>query len=286
MMVTGLRRIPAAAVLGTAMMMGVAGCSRDEAAPATTPADAASQAASRDTAAAPTQEPAPQLADVIEHSPKALIGISYAPGLDRYPGLARELLAYASQARGDLQEALDGLGNDTPSMPYELSLAFETLLETQDLVVVRAEGSRYTGGAHGQPLVARFVWLPGSGQMLTAQRLVPAASGWETISGYVVDQLRERVATRLSAEDMEPSQLQESLRSATRMIAEGAGPEAENFSQFEPVTDAAGHITALRFVFPPYQVGPYADGTQTADVPAAVLLPVVASEYAGLFAKG
>ena len=41
---------------------------------------------------------------------------------------------------------------------------------------------------------------------------------------------------------------------------------------------------ALRFVFPPYQVGPYADGTQTVDVPAEVLRPHIAPEYAGLFA--
>ena len=32
----------------------------------------------------------------------------------------------------------------------------------------------------------------------------------------------------------------------------------------------------MRFVFPPYQVGPYADGTQTVDVPAAILLPHLA----------
>ena len=44
-------------------------------------------------------------------------------------------------------------------------------------------------------------------------------------------------------------------------------------------------MTAVRFVFPPYQVGPYADGTQTVDVPASVLLPHVAPEYAGLFAR-
>jgi len=54
--------------------------------------------------------------------------------------------------------------------------------------------------------------------------------------------------------------------------------------QFQPLTNDKGQITALRFVFPPYQVGPYSDGTQTADVPAAVLLPHVAAGYRELFA--
>jgi hypothetical protein len=45
-----------------------------------------------------------------------------------------------------------------------------------------------------------------------------------------------------------------------------------------------GRLSGLRFVFPPYQVGPYADGIQTVEVPAAVLLPHVAPAYRGLFA--
>jgi len=269
-----------------AMSLGItllAGCGRDDSAPAAPTADAPAQA----TTEAPVQAsgPAP-LKDEIETTPQAVVGISYAPGLDRYPGLASALHAYAAAARAELQQAVDGLGNDTPSMPYELSLAFEKQLETPQLVVVSAEGSRYTGGAHGEPLVARFVWLPAQERMLTANELIPDDTGWKAVGAYIADQLRERVATRLSSEDLEPGELQESLRNASRMIAEGTSGKVANFSQFEPLTDAAGRITSLRFVFPPYQVGPYSDGTQAAEVPAAVLLPHVAPAYAGLFAGG
>ena len=44
-------------------------------------------------------------------------------------------------------------------------------------------------------------------------------------------------------------------------------------------------MAALRFVFPPYQVGPYADGVQTVEVPAALLRPYLAADLAGLFAE-
>ncbi|TGV30676.1 hypothetical protein, partial [Mesorhizobium sp. M8A.F.Ca.ET.142.01.1.1] len=110
-------------------------------------------------------------------------------------------------------------------------------------VVVSADGSRYTGGAHGEPLVARFVWLPQQQQMLSAEKLVADAKGWKAISDFVADQLRERVATRLSGEDMDPAQLQESLRNASRMIADGTGPQADNFSQFQPLTNDKGQAT-------------------------------------------
>ena len=70
------------------------------------------------------------------------------------------------------------------------------------------------------------------------------------------------------------------------VAAATAGDYARAFSEFEPRLGADGRIVALRFVFPPYQVGPYADGTQTVDVPAEVLLPHVAPAYRGLFHGG
>ncbi|WMJ69784.1 DUF3298 and DUF4163 domain-containing protein [Stenotrophomonas sp. 24(2023)] len=271
------------ALAGTLALVLLAGCQRETAAPATDGAVAGDAAPAPAVAAADAPV---ELRDIIETNEREVVGISYPADASRYPGLARALQAYAVDARGELQQALDGLGNDKPTMPYELSLSFETVLETPQLVVVSADGSRYTGGAHGEPLVARFVWLPETQQMLTADKLVADSAGWKAISTYVADQLRERAATRLSSEDMEPAQMQEQLRSASRMIADGTGPRADNFSQFQPLTDAQGRITAVRFVFPPYQVGPYSDGTQTADVPAAVLLPHVAKDYTGLFVQG
>ncbi len=278
-------RVPVrASVLAMAMTAALlVGCSRSPETPAADPAPLPAPV-DEGTASASAEAAEPSLADVIENTPQAVIGISYAAGLDAWPGLARVLQGYADAARAELQQAVEGLGNDKPSAPYELSLAFEKRLQTPQLLVVSAEGSRYTGGAHGEPLVARFVWLSEQDAQLTAEALIDDAEGWKSVSQYVADQLRERAATRLSSEDMEATQMQESLRSLGRMIADGTGAKAANFSQFEPLTDARGRITALRFVFPPYQVGPYSDGTQTADVPAAVLLPHVADTYKALFA--
>jgi hypothetical protein len=67
------------------------------------------------------------------------------------------------------------------------------------------------------------------------------------------------------------------------MIEEGTAPDPANFDQFEPIPGDAGRLAGLRFVFPPYQVGPYAAGTQSVDVPAALLRPLVAPAYRDLF---
>lgn len=263
-------------------LIGLAGCQR-EPQPAPAP-EASSAAAPADTGAADAGAQAPvRLDDVIEHTPSYVVGISFPKALESQPGLARLIRGYAEAARTELMRALEGLGNDRPRAPYELSLSFDTLVDTPELVAVAADGSRYTGGAHGEPLVARFVWLKGPQKQLTAQALIPDERNWASVGRYVAARLHEGALARAQADKLSPEDQAAQLDSTDRMIAEGTAAKAANFAEFQPLVDASGRITALRFVFPPYQVGPYSDGTQTADVPASVLRPLVAAEYAGLF---
>lgn len=268
------------ALLFSALMLVLPGCKRDEAAPAATTAPPAEPGEAP--AAAVPAGPV-ELKDVIETNDRYVVGISYPPTINKYPGLAKVLGDYSNAARAELMEAVEAFGNDKPTAPYELSLSFEQVVETPQLVAVAADGSRYTGGAHGQPLIARFVWLPQQNRLLTAAQLVPQPQNWKPISDYVRLQLLT-IAESRAADDLDPADRVQLMKTSTRMIDEGTQPKAENFSEFVPLMDAGGRITALRFVFPPYQVGPYADGTQTVDVPAEVLRPHIAPEYAGLFA--
>jgi hypothetical protein len=263
-------------------VVGATGCRRE--APSGQAGDARSGSANGAGAAAGAAPVA--LEDVMERDPRYIIGISYPPQARAYPGLARLLKSYADAARAELMQAVSGLGDVRPTAPYDLSLGYSMLLETPDVVAVAADGSSYTGGAHGNPLVARFVWLPRRGELLTAARLVPEPAGWAPIAAYV----REQLATDLSArvDDDAPSAEDRAamLRNGARMIDDGTMPVAGSFAQFEPVPGPGGRLRALRFVFPPYQVGPYSDGIQSVEVPAALLLPVVAPAYRTLFEGG
>ena len=226
------------------------------------------------------------LEDVMESDPRYIIGISYPPGIDRYPELAAELKRYADAARADLMEAVgahDPASGDGGGVPYDLALSFDMLMETPEVVAVQASGTSYTGGAHGNPLVARFVWLPARGEMLRAQTLIQGAGGWSDISAFVRESLHAALSQRLDADDLEPEDRVKLMRTGGRMIDEGTAPAPGNYAHFEPVPSTGGRLRALRFVFPPYQVGPYSDGVQTVEVPAAVLLPHLAPEYRGLF---
>jgi len=275
---TVLRPSRAPMLLCSLLLLSTGACQRQGPAPAASPKPAASTAAAT--------PPAPLLQDVVERDPRYMIGISYPPIANRYPGLAAELKRYADAARAELMQAVAGLAQEKPTAPYDLSLAFTPLVATPQLVAIAAEGSSYTGGAHGNPLVARFVWLPQSDRPLSALDLVPDRAAWTDIAGRVREQLHTALSQRVDADALSPAEREDVVRSAGRMIDAGTGPDPANFAQFEPVLAPDGRIAALRFVFPPYQVGPYADGTQTVDVPADVLLPKIAPAYRHLFVGG
>lgn len=274
-------RVPGPRLLLLLACVALAACQRDDA-PRPGPDQPVAPRPATDGAgdqAAPVR-----LEDVIDRDAKYIVGISYPSVANEHPGLARALKAYADQARGALMQAVAGLGEGEG--PYDLSLAFTEVVATDDLVAVAADGSSYTGGEHGTALVARFVWLPGPGEMLAAERLVASPAGWQAVSGHVREQLHAALSQAADAGTPEPDERAGRVREAGRLIEAGTAPDAANFRHFEPVLDGAGRISSLRFVFPPEQVASYEAGTQFVEVPAAVLVPHVSAEYRGLFAAG
>ncbi len=255
---------------------GLLACNREGPAPVTAPPEPSAPAVTK-----PTASP---LADVVETTPDYVIGISYPPSAGKYPALAIELKRYADAARAELLQAVKGreaAGAEVP--PYDLSISFSEVVDSPSLVAVAADGSSYTGGAHGAPLIARFVWLRQHNRLLTARDLVPDAKSWEAISANVREQLHTALSQRVEADALAPGERAEVVKNAGRMIDDGTAPTPDNFAMFEPVVTPTGKMRALRFVFAPYQVGPYSDGTQTVEVPAAVLLPHIAPAYRALF---
>ncbi|MDO4709763.1 MAG: RsiV family protein [Pseudomonadota bacterium] len=220
-----------------------------------------------------------------ERNSRYLIGITYPAVASEHRKLAKALSDYAQSARQDLDDAVKLAGDSVGSggNTYDLSLNFIELMNTPAAVVVAVDGSLYTGGAHGIPLIARFTYLPQEDRMLTPQDLVSEPSGWQAISDYVRKQLGAQVEARLEEDEVPEAERAEIIRSASNMIEEGTMPDAANFAQFEPIPAADGKWFGLRFVFPPYQVGPYSDGTQSVEVPVSILRPHLMAKYRIMF---
>lgn len=271
---SGVTRSSAALLLTVAILA----CNREQ------PARAPVLTAPADTPAAAVAAPV-VLEDVLVITPAYVIGISYPQPAVAYPALAAQLQRYAQTQRSEFLEAVEAR-DAADTMLYDLSLSFTGVVDSPQLVAYAAEGSSFTGGAHGAPLLARFVWLTQHDKRLASTDLVTTDSGWRAISTYVKEQLHGALSQRVDADDLAPGERAAVIKSAGRMIDEGTDPDPVNFAEFEPVVDAAGRVTALRFVFPPYQVGPYSDGVQTVEVPAVVLMPYISPQYRSLFLGG
>jgi hypothetical protein len=278
---------------GAWLLLALAACNRSPQpeSPAAAPTASTSAAAQ---ASAPVD-----LADISERDPRYLVGISFPPELKRHPALAAEVKRDAEALRAEFMRQV-AANKDYPGPgPFDLSLMYTMVADTPRIVAVAAEGTSFVGGAHGAPLLERYVWVLPENRRLTAAELVPDPAGWQAISAYVRDRLMAVQHQRFdpdaaaNADDQDgddeaadASLRKEQLKNAADMIEQGTEPKVENFADFEPVLGADGKIAALRFVFPPYQVGPYSDGTQKVEVPAQVLLPHIAPADRGLFAGG
>jgi len=277
-------------LLIAAISLALSACKREAAPAAATPTPAPAPALETPPAlpAPPLGEPPKvtgELQDVLETSNRMVVGITYPRGLQRYPGLAQVLSDYSFARRQELKREVDALGNDNPAVPYDLTLSYQKLVDTPELVAIAADGDLYTGGAHGQPLVMRYVWLAKENRMLTASELIPTSAGWAVIANYARQQLKIAAKERIEEDKaLTTEEVARLMSSDGKSIDEGTAAKPENFEHFEPLLNSQQKVRALRFVFPPYQIGPYAYGVQFIDVPSAVLLPQVDPAYRGLFA--
>ncbi|MEH6422115.1 DUF3298 and DUF4163 domain-containing protein [Pseudomonas sp. CGJS7] len=276
-----MKRVTAVCLLALAL----AACKKEATPPPAANAPAATPAAGLPAPVASEDGPV-ELKELVETTPNYVVGITYDTQAAKYPALAREIKRYADSARAELIEAASGrTAKENPS-PYELSLTFDDVLDSPDMMAVSADGSSYTGGAHAAPLIARFVWLPKQNKLLKAEELIPQKAGWDAVSRFVREQLHSALSQRIDADDLAPAVRAEQIETGGRMIDDGTAADPANFAMFEPVRSADGKLSGLKFIFAPYEVGPYSDGTQMVEVPAAVLLPHLAPAYRPLFVGG
>lgn len=263
-----------ATLLACAVLIG--GCGRHDASP---PANGAATAPSATTAAAPVA-----LQDQVEHTPVYLLGITYPKGVTLPPGLAQEIKAYADASRKRLVDAAATHKAGDAGVPYDMSLEFRQITpQVHGLIAIAADGSLYTGGAQGEPLIRRFVWDGQGGSLIRSQDLLVGDAGWAAISASVRETLTGQIRAKLDDDKQAPEDIDKAVAKMQPIVEAGTQPAASEFSEFEPMIDANGKLIGLTFVFPPYQVAGYSDGIQRADVPASVFRQYLNPKYRGLF---
>jgi len=209
--------------------------------------DAPPKDATGTTTPAPEPFVAPQ--DVFERDAHAIVGISYPPGLERYPALAKLLVAHAQARRAALAAALET--TPRPTVPFELTLRFSTVADAARMFVVTADEELYTGGAASRPDRTVFLWLPAENRLLSPEEMIPNPAAWARLH-----------------DDIRQLQRNES--------ASLAAPAAQRAMQrvFVPRFNSSGRIAGLRF---------RTDAGDEVEVAGSELRSLVAPAYASWF---
>jgi len=213
---------------------------------------------------------------VAPHAGRAAAVPESAPAVEiRYPALPagarsldRALQAYAASERESFlaQVAAQAGSTGDAASPWRLHLSFRVEGDGRDFLGVLAQGEAYTGGAHGNPLLASFVWHRRSDRVLALSDLfVRPDAALQRLSTHAAAALRSRAGA-----------------DAAR-IADGTAPRAENYAVFLIDLDAAGRACGLRLLFPAYQVAPYAAGLQQVAVPAPQFVDLLRPEFRAAF---
>lgn len=196
-----------------------------------------------------------------------------------YPqlGAARDKLMPALHGWADKQlNAFLKVADQPRPQPwtYELLIDFRVVASGKGFTSVLARGYIYTGGAHGMPLLAGFTLANGRlidrpDALFAEPRQARAA-----LSAYARKAFARKAAGGDTAWCFKDQ----------KWLREGTAPTAENYA-IATLTGSDGRAAGLRLYFTPYQVAPYACGTQTVEVPAKVILPWLRADQRNLFAE-
>lgn len=165
---------------------------------------------------------------------------------------------------------------------WTLELDFSSCAGTPTLRCIAGDGSVFTGGAHPLPIIERLLYAtPQSKALRPDQLFTDADAALRAISTHARELLlTQRIAQATVAGAPADAAARAQMRGE---ITSGAEPSAANYRLAEPVVSASGRINALKFLFAPYQVASYAEGTLFAEVPASVFAEWLRPEFAGEF---
>ena len=204
--------------------------------------------------------------------------------------LANALRTTADNAKREFLHALP----DPKQMPefadrqFELLLDFKVAATTPAFISVRETGMQDTGGAHPIPVEAAFVFDRKEGKLIALDDLFsqPDAAR-KALAAFVHDKLLKKFSAETpKPREGSPKAIREWKSNMLQMLDEGTKPTTVNYSVFvvRAGTQATSTSPGLALIFPPYQVAPYASGTQTVEVPASVFAKFLKPDYKSAFA--
>lgn len=246
---------------------------------------AANQTAPASNIAAPTNAtlaaPAPAAQPVKLAEKTETLDFSYSwpaqaaaiPGLDQWlRGNAASLKAEAAKTAKD-----DKAGSVSEAYAFNqhsYSEDWKVVADGPRLLVMQSEGYQYTGGAHGFPVATVILWDRQAAKRLALSAVLDAdAMEKATRKAFCAELDRQRAERR--GGPVEPDEAVPTFSACVPAKPYGFIPIA---------TKGSGVINQIRVSIPPYEAGPYAEGTYEIDLPMTqAMLAAVKPDYRAAF---
>lgn len=201
--------------------------------------------------------------------------IKVPSGLDtRAPAVAAAIM---EASRAELADFQLTAADNSSSRPYELQTNWTVTGEAGDLVALQKDTMINAGGVHPNHFSSARTFLKSSGDVITVDRLF---RGDSLSVGLFMNEVRNRITEQKS----------QRLSGAPYEMVRGEVADliGENGSWIGEIaivaSDQPGKLGGLNFMFSPYEIGSYAEGSYDAVVPQSVFAHALKPEFASLFA--
>lgn len=188
-----------------------------------------------------------------------------APEAALEPGLVRELRteAIAARARAIRTAQQDRAAADPPDPPaHEWQESWHETAETDLLLALSAQTYSFTGGAHGNIALKAVIWDRGMGRRIEFADLF-------TDAGAAYAALRPEFCRAL-----------DDMRRARRGGKLGADfADCPDPAAYAATLVGDGRIGGIRVLVPPYEAGPWVEGSYEVDLDPAAVRPFLRPRY-------
>ena len=208
-----------------------------------------------------------------EKTDKTDIKVTYPYQVTEYPEIFEYLRNKSKEIKKDNGFDAQNIDLGLSGHPWSLNVDMNTFAETGDLASIIGYIFSFTGGAHPNHSYFSVNFIKDSEKRIGLNDLFEnQKEALSSISDFTITDILKQKSERLNEKVTEDEWLDE-----------GAGPDINNYSIFEFVPGESDKAEAIKFIFPPYQVGPYVEGVYEVQVPSAVFGEYLNDNFKGSF---
>jgi len=204
---------------------------------------------------------------------KTDIRITYDYKVLEYPEIYKQLKVRVEDIKEEWGFDVPQPDIETASYPWALNIDMNNFTQAGDLASVLGYVFSFTGGAHPNHTFFTVNFNTENQKLFYLSDLFKDLDGAiKAISEYTVKEILKQKSERLGDQKKDED-----------WVNQGAGPREKNYNIFTIVPEDHKKIRALKFIFPPYTVGAYAEGTYEVVVPSGIFYEKLDDKYKANF---